>query len=195
MARSEADLLHALTLFLNGDDDAVWIITQHFVAALLAARNQVITENNLEDPSAMNESDLLEMSRHIAVIMFGFRERMQEIEDEGELADNIAWQWERIFIDQTVRAIEAGKLFGYMFVERVSGQVWEKTWMSRLAHNTCAVCEELHGMTIPVQQDFLSLGQILILPNDRHYAQTYGNLSAPSVHPHCQCWLMYTRRN
>ena len=193
MTRDE--LLAFVRLFIAGDDDVVYAIANHFTSILLQTRAMIIDEHGLEETSPMNDSDLTEMARHIATIMFGFRQRILEIEDDEQREHNILWQFERILVDQTVRAINAGELWGYMFVQNVTGIKYAKTWVSRLAKNTCITCETLHGTTIPIHEDFLSLGQTLSLRDGTFYRQTYGNLSAPSLHPHCQCWLIFTLIN
>lgn len=191
MTRDE--LLDLVRLFVAGDDDVLDAITNHFTSILIETRRQIIEDAGLEESSPMESEDLAEMARNIGTIMYGFRQRILEIEDEDELEHNLLWQFERIFVDQTARAMNAGELFGYIFIENVTGiGNMAKIWISRLTQNTCIVCETLHGTRIPLQSDFLSLGQTLSLPNGTFFRQTYGNLSAPTVHPHCQCTLEFT---
>ena len=61
-----------------------------------------------------------------------------------------------------------------------------KTWVSRLAPNTCSYCRRLHGVTIPVSESFAGYAVAA------GWAKPYGGLYGPPLHPSCQCWLEFS---
>lgn len=60
-----------------------------------------------------------------------------------------------------------------------------KTWVSRLAENTCKYCARLHGTTIPITDSFAPYAQGVGFP------KVYGGLFGPPMHPNCQCGLRF----
>lgn len=60
-----------------------------------------------------------------------------------------------------------------------------KTWLSRLAPNTCSYCRRLHGVTIPLDDSFAPYAVAA------GFAKPYGGLYGPPLHPSCRCTLEF----
>jgi hypothetical protein len=98
-------------------------------------------------------------------------------------------------------------------VRQAAGVHVMKVWKSRLSRKTCRWCRELHGMMIPLEDEFPH-GDPVALPQDRtrrvatpagmrrYHRSTgqpiifthpprpwLGRLAGPLRHPRCECWL------
>ena len=58
----------------------------------------------------------------------------------------------------------------------------DKTWLNSLVRNVpCRFCKKLHGMTIPLHDEFPIVA--------KEGPKVYVNLQGPPRHPRCQCYL------
>jgi len=75
-------------------------------------------------------------------------------------------------------------------VYRYSGVV-RKQWWTAMDERVCPYCDALHGVTVDVEQNFLSLGdEFLPTGAERPLVIDYEDVGYPPAHPDCRCTVL-----
>lgn len=96
----------------------------------------------------------------------------------------LTYRSDRITQTETTRA----QGFGDTEAWRQAGNVTGKEWAVR-SGNPCPFCLSMDGVIVSLDQDFLSLGDVMTA-DGKKMAINYDNIPYPPVHPNCQCIVL-----
>lgn len=159
------DTQSALTVVNN------WISEAERTAVVVIAESPVIPAQAIADVSAEVEDTIAKLRRDTDVTEENRDSWREDTKDLPWIARIILRMWWLIQWLLGLVGVPLGAL--------------TKTWISRLAENTCRFCRALHGTTIPVGDSFAAYAR------RAGVKRVYGGLYAPPLHPRCQCRLRY----
>lgn len=119
---------------------------------------------------------------------------MSQGEALGKLEDRVnavfdrltGYQSERIARTETLKASNAATAWAY----KQTGYVVGKQWY--VNPDSCDICAEMDGKTVPVDDSFLDVGDQVLYGDDKSYAISYDTVEEPPLHPQCRCTIIPT---
>lgn len=108
---------------------------------------------------------------------------------ERSMEDDEAWAYDitsRMFFFRCVWFLEWLMILTRFLELLANSNYATKTWVSRLAPNTCSYCRLMHGTTLPIGSSFAPQARAI------GWTRVYGSLMTPPLHPRCLCVLRFS---
>lgn len=150
------------------------------------------------------EQDILLANYKIYIenLFMGLRDRgLVKLEElESELSDGITMlmivfitkQFNRLHDTESSNVIQTAQLSVVEQLQKSNTDVrLTKTWISRNDDRTCKICQALHGMTIPVNENFLVNGQVVDLKDGTRFVYDYVDRTVAVAHPNDRCRIEF----
>lgn len=179
-----AETQGGLALVFAGDDENEFHMNSQIEAH--------IQKNTLRMATNFNDETIARLNKTLAEgIMAG--EGIGELKKRvGSVFDDIdGYRSLRIARTETLKASNNATEWAY----KQTGYVTAKEWV--VNPDACPECGEFEGKTVPLDEDFLGLGESYTFTDENGEEQTktndYDTIETPPLHPNCRCTIIPVR--
>lgn len=175
-----------LALIFAGDTENEFHMTSQILAH--------IKKNTLRMATNFNDATLEQLNNTLAEgIQAGegigeLKRRVNDVYDDVE-----GYRAERIARTETLKASNNATNWAY----KQTGYVTSKQWT--VNPDACEQCLEFDGKTVPLDDDFLGLGESYSVIDDEGnetvYTNDYDTVEEPPLHPNCRCTIIPVNDN
>lgn len=174
----------ALALVFAGDDENEFMVTAPIRETIEQTTRRMATKYNDDTLTRLNDT---------------LAEGIQAGEGIGKLKDRVSsvfddvegYRAERIARTETLHASNEATAWAY----RQTGYVTQKAWA--VNPGACAECSDFDGKTVPLDDDFLGLGETHTFTDEngdeQEIVNTYDTVEEPPLHPNCRCTIIPVR--
>lgn len=174
----------ALALVFAGDTENEFHLTSNILAALEKGTRKMATNFNDETLERLNKT---------------LAEGIQANEGIGELKNRVSsvyddisgYRSERIARTETLKASNNATMYAYKQTGYVTGKAWA------VNPDACPECSDFDGKTVPLDDDFLGVGESHTFSGEDGEEQTvvneYDVIDTPPLHPNCRCTIIPVR--
>lgn len=170
-----------IALAFAGDTENEFHLTSQILAKIQRGTKRMASNFNDETIARLN-----------ATLAVGIQagEGLGELKKRvNEVYKNIdGYRSSRIARTETLKASNAATLDAYRQTGYVTGMQWA------VNPNACEQCLEFDGMTVPLDGQFLALGESYTVTddegNEKVYTNDYDTVETPPLHPNCECTII-----
>lgn len=170
-----------LALIFAGDTENEFHITSDILSKLQRGTQKMATNFNDETITKLNTT--LAQGIQNGEGLGDLKNRVSDVYDDVD-----GYRAERIARTETLKASNAATLEAYKQTGYVTGSEWA------VNPSACEQCQEFAGMTVPLGDAFLGLGESYTVTddegNDKIYTNDYDTVEAPPLHPNCECTIV-----
>jgi SPP1 gp7 family putative phage head morphogenesis protein len=174
----------SLALIFAGDDENEFQFTTPLETFL--------QNSTVKMASGFNDETLLKLNVTLAEgIQLGesldkLRKRVESVYDDID-----RYRANRLARTETLKASNAATNFAY----KQTGYVKAKEWY--VNPDSCPICAEMEGKTVPLDDEFLPLGDSVDYTDEegeeQSYPISYDTIETPPLHPNCRCTILPVR--
>jgi len=178
------------------------VIITYYLTVYKSERQKFADTNHIDLNDYGQDILLTNYAEYLETLFLGLRDRsLEKLEElESNLEDNINLlmtafvmnQFRRTHETESSNVIQTAQVG---VIEQLQASNTDmrvtKTWISRNDERTCEICRALHGMTIPVQENFLVNGQVVDLKDGTRFVYNYVDRTVAIVHPYDRCRIEF----